>query len=66
MNLGRTRLAGATLAAAVLAVAGTAQAQLKPKYPITQAQPMTQAPPPAPAPGPAPASEGSEGWMTET
>lgn len=62
MNLGRVRAAGLTLTA-VLALAGAAQAQMKPKYPISRAEPAAPA---AEQKAPDPASENAEGWMSET
>ncbi|MFZ0269752.1 hypothetical protein [Caulobacter sp.] len=62
MNLGRVRAAGVTLTA-VLTLAGAAQAQMKPKYPISRAEPVAPA---AEQKAPDPASENPEGWMTET
>jgi hypothetical protein len=75
VNLRRGRAAGVALMAASLSVASAAQAQMKPKYPITRASPTAQTPAPGrrtPNQAPvelkpaAPVPEESEGWMTET
>jgi hypothetical protein len=69
LNLGRTRAAGGALMAMVWALAGAAQGQMKPKYPIRLSPPAVQAPEqtaPEPTREPAPEPAPSEGWMTQT
>jgi hypothetical protein len=67
MKLGRTRAAGVALLAAVSTLAGAAQAQMKPKYPIRQTPPpAAQAPEQKPPEQTPPEAEPPEGWMTQT
>jgi hypothetical protein len=68
MNFGRGRVSGAAVMVLMLALAGTAQAQRKPQYPIRAADPAPAAQPAAKPGEPKPdeAEPDSEGWMTQT